>query len=137
MAEKSYEVLHPIRVDQGGELKTEGDVVRLSDEDAKLALERGIVRELAQVSEDEPEADQSSGIANQQATDTDPNAPDDKMVELFGNDLAGDLNRGGYTSVEKVQGASEEELKAVKGIGGKSVERIRAALGEGGATGGA
>lgn len=61
--------------------------------------------------------------------------PEPSMSELFGDDLAGDLQRGGFTSVEEVRGASEEELEAVKGIGKKSVKRIRAVLGEGGATG--
>lgn len=148
MAERSYEVLHAIRVDQGGELKTAGDIIRLSDEDAKIALERGIVRELSEaVSSGRPDPSESSGIANQQNADnqTDDsgasNSPgtldrDDEMVKLFGEDLAGDLNRGGYTSVEEVRGASEEELEAAKGIGAKSVRKIRAALGEGGAAGG-
>lgn len=109
---KPYRVLHPVRYE--GELKTSGTVM-LPEEDAAPALARGIVEKI--------------GVSAVQSSETEdsPSDLDAEMVRLFGEDLAKDLYKGDYKSIEQVRSASEEELLALNGIGKKRYEQIRRA----------
>lgn len=47
------------------------------------------------------------------------------LHEVFGEDLAVQLSRAGYSSVESVIAASDEELLAKQGIGPATVKKVR------------
>jgi hypothetical protein len=47
------------------------------------------------------------------------------LHDVFGDDLAGLLSEAGYSSVEAVKVASDDDLKAIPGIGAATVNKIR------------
>ena len=47
------------------------------------------------------------------------------LHDVFGDDLAGLLSESGYSSVEAVKVASNEDLIAISGVGPATVSRIR------------
>jgi len=47
------------------------------------------------------------------------------LHEVFGDDLAGLLSGAGYASVEAVKVASDDDLRAVQGIGPATLKKIR------------
>jgi predicted flap endonuclease-1-like 5' DNA nuclease len=50
------------------------------------------------------------------------------LQEVFGQELADLLTEGGYTSVEAVKVATDDDLKAITGIGAARVGQIRELL---------
>lgn len=50
------------------------------------------------------------------------------LHDVFGDELAGLLSEAGYATVEAVKVASDDDLKAIQGVGPATVKKIRELL---------
>jgi hypothetical protein len=135
---KDYEVLYRIRLGDGTLVRpaseetpgtNEVKTVSLAEEEARPFLDTGAVRPVptrrqASVSDDE----EPSSTAPVSPAPPAPTVESQALAEVFDADLASTLEAGGFTTVEQVRGASDEELNALDGIGKKSVDKVRKAL---------
>ena len=129
MANKKYEVLHGIRLPEG-ELLTDGVVtLDANDPTTKKFLDYEAIRLVPGQGEVQDEPDETpSSTAPVSPAPPAPTVESQALAEIFDADLASTLEAGGYTTLEQVRAASDEELNDVEGVGKKSIEKIRSAL---------
>lgn len=119
---RKYEVLNGVRL-ADGTLRTDG-VVTLDDkdDDTRKFLDYGAIRTVP--GQDEPE-EPTAHVAPVGQPEPAPPVETRGLIDTFGDDLANVLLAGGYTTVEAVRAAPDEELLSVGSIGNQRLRQIR------------
>lgn len=137
-AKKEYEVLHRVRLEDGtlvrpanedNPLTEDVTTLSLTDEEAQPFLATSAVRLVPNrrrvAAGDEEPTETAPVTPAPPAPPVEPSAP--TLAETFGEDTAQILQDAGYATVAEVEGATDEVLLGIDGIGPKRLEKIRAA----------